>query len=38
MTKTAQVSIARGLAESVAGSGVTVNSILAGPTGSEGKA
>jgi len=36
MTKTAQVSIARGLAESVAGSGVTVNAILAGPTGSEG--
>jgi NAD(P)-dependent dehydrogenase (short-subunit alcohol dehydrogenase family) len=36
MTKTAQVSIARGLAESVAGSGVTVNSILAGPTASEG--
>jgi NAD(P)-dependent dehydrogenase (short-subunit alcohol dehydrogenase family) len=36
MTKTAQVSIARGLAESLAGSGVTVNSILAGPTASEG--
>jgi len=36
MTKTAQVSIARGLAESVAGSGVTVNAILAGPTASEG--
>ena len=36
MTKTAQVAIARGLAESVAGSGVTVNSILAGPTASEG--
>ena len=28
--------MARGLAESVAGSGVTVNSILAGPTRSEG--
>jgi NAD(P)-dependent dehydrogenase (short-subunit alcohol dehydrogenase family) len=36
MTKTAQVAIARGLAEGVAGTGVTVNSILAGPTESEG--
>jgi NAD(P)-dependent dehydrogenase (short-subunit alcohol dehydrogenase family) len=36
MTKTAQVAIARGLAESAAGTGVTVNSILAGPTASEG--
>jgi NAD(P)-dependent dehydrogenase (short-subunit alcohol dehydrogenase family) len=36
MTKTAQVSIARGIAESVVGTGVTVNSILAGPTESEG--
>jgi len=36
MTKTAQVAIARGLAESVAGTGVTVNSILPGPTASEG--
>jgi NAD(P)-dependent dehydrogenase (short-subunit alcohol dehydrogenase family) len=36
MTKTAQVAIARGIAESVAGTGVTVNSILAGPTESEG--
>jgi len=36
MTKTAQVAVARGIAESVAGSGVTVNSILAGPTASEG--
>jgi NAD(P)-dependent dehydrogenase (short-subunit alcohol dehydrogenase family) len=36
MTKTAQVAIARGIAESVAGTGVTVNSILAGPTDSEG--
>jgi NAD(P)-dependent dehydrogenase (short-subunit alcohol dehydrogenase family) len=35
-TKTAQLAIARGLAESVAGSKVTVNSILAGPTRSEG--
>ena len=36
MTKTAQVAIARGIAETAAGSGVTVNSILAGPTESEG--
>jgi NAD(P)-dependent dehydrogenase (short-subunit alcohol dehydrogenase family) len=36
MTKTAQVAIARGIAESLAGTGVTVNSILAGPTASEG--
>ncbi|MGA3046163.1 MAG: SDR family NAD(P)-dependent oxidoreductase [Terracidiphilus sp.] len=36
MTKTAQVAIARGIAESVAGTGVTVNSILVGPTDSEG--
>jgi NAD(P)-dependent dehydrogenase (short-subunit alcohol dehydrogenase family) len=36
MTKTAQVAIARGLAQSAAGTGVTVNSILAGPTASEG--
>ena len=36
MTKTAQIAIARGVAESVAGTGVTVNSILAGPTESEG--
>ena len=36
MTKTAQVAIARGIAESVAGTGVTVNSILPGPTESEG--
>src|SRR6266852_1856789 len=36
MTKTAQVAIARGIAESIAGTGVTVNSILAGPTASEG--
>ena len=38
MTKTAQISVARGIAESVAGTGVTVNSILAGPTESEGVA
>ncbi len=36
MTKTAQVAVARGLAESVAGTGITVNSILVGPTDSEG--
>ncbi|MDI3420729.1 SDR family NAD(P)-dependent oxidoreductase [Streptomyces luteolus] len=36
MTKTAQLTVARGLAEAVGGSGVTVNSILPGPTLSEG--
>jgi NAD(P)-dependent dehydrogenase (short-subunit alcohol dehydrogenase family) len=36
VTKTAQVAVARGLAESVAGTGVTVNSVLPGPTASEG--
>jgi NAD(P)-dependent dehydrogenase (short-subunit alcohol dehydrogenase family) len=36
MTKTAQVAVARGLAESVTGTGITVNSVLAGPTASEG--
>src|SRR6266849_5230531 len=36
MTKTAQLAIARGLAESLAGTGVTVNSVLPGPTASEG--
>src|ERR1700691_5001975 len=36
MTKTAQVAVARGIAETVAGTGVTVNSVLAGPTRSEG--
>jgi NAD(P)-dependent dehydrogenase (short-subunit alcohol dehydrogenase family) len=36
MTKTAQLAIARGLAESVAGTGVTINSVLPGPTRSEG--
>jgi NAD(P)-dependent dehydrogenase (short-subunit alcohol dehydrogenase family) len=35
MTKTAQLAIARGLAETTLGSGVTVNSILPGPTASE---
>src|SRR5271156_2069214 len=36
MTKTAQIAVARGIAESVAGTGVTGNSILVGPTESEG--
>jgi NAD(P)-dependent dehydrogenase (short-subunit alcohol dehydrogenase family) len=36
MTKTAQVAIARGIAQTVSGTGVTANSILAGPTASEG--
>jgi NAD(P)-dependent dehydrogenase (short-subunit alcohol dehydrogenase family) len=36
MTKTAQIAVARGLAETVAGTGVTVNSVLPGPTMSEG--
>jgi NAD(P)-dependent dehydrogenase (short-subunit alcohol dehydrogenase family) len=36
MTKTAQLAVARGMAESVAGSGVTVNSVLPGPTLTEG--
>src|SRR5277367_764630 len=36
MTKTAQVAIARGIAETVAGTGITVNSALVGPTRSEG--
>ena len=35
MTKTAQLAVARGLAEVVGGTGVTVNSILPGPTNSE---
>ena len=30
------MAVARGLAESVAGTGITVNSVLAGPTASEG--
>ena len=36
VTKTAQIALARGIAESVAGTGVTVNSVLPGPTKSEG--
>jgi NAD(P)-dependent dehydrogenase (short-subunit alcohol dehydrogenase family) len=38
MTKTAQLAIARGVAESVSGTGITVNSVLPGPTESEGVA
>ena len=38
MTKSAQISVARGLAETTAGTGVTVNSVLPGPTASEGVA
>lgn len=37
-TKTAVLSVARGLAKRMAGSGVTVNSVLPGPTLSEGVA
>lgn len=36
MTKTCQLAVARGLAETTQGSEVTVNSILVGPTRSEG--
>jgi NAD(P)-dependent dehydrogenase (short-subunit alcohol dehydrogenase family) len=35
-TKTAQLAVARGLAETLVGTGVTVNSVLPGPTRSEG--
>ena len=38
MTKTAQVAVARGLAELTTGTGVTVNTVLPGPTLSEGVA
>jgi len=36
VTKTAQLALSRGLAESLAGTGITVNSILPGPTKSRG--
>ncbi len=36
VTKTAQIAVARGLAETTIGSGVTVNTVLPGPTSSEG--
>ena len=36
MTKAAQIAIARGIAETCSGTAVTVNSVLAGPTASEG--
>ena len=36
VTKTAQLAVARGLAEALAGTQVTVNSVLPGPTSSEG--
>jgi NAD(P)-dependent dehydrogenase (short-subunit alcohol dehydrogenase family) len=36
MTKTAQLAVSRGLAEAVAGTGITVNCVLPGPTKSRG--
>lgn len=36
MTKTAQIAVSRGLAELTKGTGVTVNTVLPGPTFSEG--
>jgi len=38
MTKTAQLAVSRGLAETTSGTAVTVNSVLPGPTESEGVA
>ena len=35
-TKTAQLAVSRGLAESLAGTGITVNCVLPGPTRSRG--
>lgn len=36
LTKTAQLALSRGIAESVAGTGVTANAVLPGPTRSDG--
>jgi NAD(P)-dependent dehydrogenase (short-subunit alcohol dehydrogenase family) len=36
VTKTAQIAVSRGIAETVAGTGITVNSVLPGPTRSRG--
>jgi NAD(P)-dependent dehydrogenase (short-subunit alcohol dehydrogenase family) len=36
VTKTAQIAVARGIAETCAGTGVTSNAVLPGPTASEG--
>jgi len=36
MTKTAQLAVSRGIAETIPGSGVTVNAVLPGPTLTEG--
>ncbi len=36
MTKTAQLAVSRGIAETCAGTGVTVNAVLPGPTHSDG--
>jgi NAD(P)-dependent dehydrogenase (short-subunit alcohol dehydrogenase family) len=36
MTKAAQIAVARGMAEHVAGTKITVNSVLPGPTNSRG--
>jgi len=36
MSKTAQLAVSRGLAETLAGTGITVNSVLPGPTRSRG--
>ncbi len=38
MSKTAQIAVARGMAETTTGTGVTVNSVLPGPTATEGVA
>jgi NAD(P)-dependent dehydrogenase (short-subunit alcohol dehydrogenase family) len=38
VTKTAQLAVSRGLAQLTAGTGVTVNAVLPGPTRSEGVA